>query len=242
MQIKVVFYKEGDIILPLDYNHIVQAFIYRIIDEKLSAFLHDFGFGESRKFKMFTFSRLFGKYSLKKKPGFIIFENEVSLTVSSPYGAFCQSFANGIIKKKIFLGDNELEVVRAEINPIEIKKEEIIIETLSPIVVYSTLLKPEGSKYTVYFHPEENEFVDLLSKNLCKKYRVWKNENYEDRQIFIKPLRPPKLNLVRYKDFIIKGYSSSFKITGPIELLQIGIEAGFGSKNSMGFGCVRVKN
>ncbi|MCB0538258.1 MAG: CRISPR-associated endoribonuclease Cas6, partial [Bacteroidetes bacterium] len=30
-----------------------------------------------------------------------------------------------------------------------------------------------------------------------------------------------------------------FELTAPVELHEIGYEAGFGEKNSMGFGCVK---
>jgi len=228
------------ITLPLHYNHLVQAFIYNTIDEKLADFLHDSGFGKGRKFKMFTFSRLCGRFDIKSRPGYIVFDDRITLTVSSPYGKFCQSFANGIFKKKIWLGENELEIAEAELIPAEVKQEEIIVDTLSPIVVYSTLLKPDGSKYTAYFQPGEKEFERLISQNLIKKYSAFKDENHADKEIHIKPLQQPRQNIIEYKDFIIKGCSGRFKVSGPVELLQMGVDAGFGSKNSMGFGCVRV--
>jgi CRISPR-associated endoribonuclease Cas6 len=239
MQIKITLFNSKKIILPIHYNHLIQAFIYNIIDEKLANFLHDSGFGEGRKFKMFTFSRLYGKSDIKSQPGHIIFYDSITLTVSSPYGTFCQSFANGIFKKKIHIGENELEVREAEIIASEVKQNEIVVDTLSPIVVYSTLLKSDGSKYTAYFQPGEKEFERLISENLIKKYKAFKGEDFTG-EVKIKPLEQPKLNIVEYKNFIIKGYSGRFKVNGPAKLLQMGVDAGFGSKNSMGFGCVRV--
>jgi len=241
MQLKVVFKSDNPIVLPVHYNHIVQGFIYKIIDEKLADFLHNNGFGDKRKFKMFTFSRLLGKFDIKSKPKFIIFEDSVTLMVSSPYGKFCQSFGNGIFKKKIFLGRNQLEVIEAELMPSIVIKDEIIVETLSPIVVYSTFIRPDGLKYTAYFQPKEKDFERLIYENLIKKYQAFNGSiNYPEAKIEIEPLDQPKQNLIEYKGFIIKGYSGRFKINGPVELLQIGIDSGLGSKNSMGFGMIKI--
>ncbi len=244
MLINLKFFKNSSIVLPIHYNHIVQAFIYNVIDSKLADFLHNEGFGEGRKFKMFTFSKLQGRFDMKSKIGCIIFDKEVVLTVSSPYGTFCQSFANGVIKNRILLGENELEITEAELFPVEVNDDEIVVETLSPIVVYSTLTKHDGSKYTVYFAPEEKEFEEQINQNLHHKYESFvkesdRNIELTEGRIKIKPLSRTKQHIINYKDFIIKGYSGVFKLNGPKELLKLGLEAGLGAKNSMGFGCVR---
>ena len=41
MQIKIVFSSEKDIIIPIHYNSLIQAFIYNNIDDELASFLHD---------------------------------------------------------------------------------------------------------------------------------------------------------------------------------------------------------
>jgi CRISPR-associated endoribonuclease Cas6 len=48
--------------------------------------------------------------------------------------------------------------------------------TLSPITVYSTLYTAEGKKKTYYFSPYEQEFSQLVSINLARKYRAYKGE------------------------------------------------------------------
>lgn len=58
--------------------------------------------------------------------------------------------------------------------------------------------------------------------------------------INIHPIQTPRLHLVKYKDFIIKGYTCKLRIFGPKQLIQVAVDAGLGSKNSQGFGCVRL--
>lgn len=44
MQIKIGFTSNESIMLPVHYNHIIQAFIYNNIDKDLAQFLHDKGY------------------------------------------------------------------------------------------------------------------------------------------------------------------------------------------------------
>ncbi|OYD14013.1 hypothetical protein CH333_09390 [candidate division WOR-3 bacterium JGI_Cruoil_03_44_89] len=61
MHIAIEFEGEN-LLFPIEYNHIVQGFIYRNIDATLASFLHDKGFvSKGRSFKLFTFSRLLGR-------------------------------------------------------------------------------------------------------------------------------------------------------------------------------------
>lgn len=56
------------VVLPIQYNHMVQGMIYSILDAELAYFLHEKGFqNQKRTFKMFSFSRLKGSYTLDKK-------------------------------------------------------------------------------------------------------------------------------------------------------------------------------
>ena len=99
MHLRIEFQTPGTIVLPLHYNHMLQGFIYRTIDEKMAAFLHNRGYGSARKFKLFTFSRLIGTYDNKSKPNHIIYSGSVFLELASPIDDFCESFANGLLRK-----------------------------------------------------------------------------------------------------------------------------------------------
>lgn len=228
--------------LPLQYNHIVQAVIYNSLDEKLASFLHEKGFKyKKRAFKMFTFSRLMGYFKIKKDEQKIIFQAPISLVVSSPYDDFCNSLANGLLlKKKIRLWKTDMIASQITLKKEIVKSDKITIKTLSPIVLYSTFLKNDGSKYTCYFQPGENEHNELLTNNIRKKYAAFYDSETPEGNIALKPLRQPKLSIVNYKGTVIKGYSGEFVMTGPKPLLQMAIDCGLGSKNSQGFGCVEV--
>ncbi len=47
----------------------------------------------------------------------------------------------------------------------------MIVKTLSPITVYSTLETPDGRKKTYYYNPFKADFKELIIKNLQRKAR-----------------------------------------------------------------------
>jgi CRISPR-associated endoribonuclease Cas6 len=229
---------KNEIRLPLHYNHLIQGFIYKTIDKELADFLHNNGYGQHRKFKLFCFSNLLGKPIIHGNH--IIFNKHMHLEISSPNEKICESFANSILKKTVRLGENLLEVGSIQIDRQDVLDNKIIIQTLSPITAYSTLIRPSGSKYTCYFQPGEEDFSRIVVENLRKKHRAYTGLDSPEETVSIKPLTQPRLHIVKYKDFIIKGYTGKLSLEGPRSLLQMAVDAGLGSKNSQGFGCVEL--
>jgi len=234
---------DGNLEIPLQYNHIVQAMIYDSIDPKLAAFLHKKGYQTgSRVFKLFAFSRLLGTFQIDKNKNLIRFKDKVTLIVSSPVGEFCQSIANGILSKgKLRLGQQEVEVEKMTVEQHNIQEKQVVLKSLSPVVVYSTFLRPDGRKYTCYFQPGETDHELLLEENLRKKHQAFYGTEAPPGKLIVKRLGRGQMRLVKYKDIVIKGYSGRLVLTGPRELLQMAVDAGIGSKNSQGFGCVEME-
>lgn len=154
---------------------------------------------------------------------------------------FCSHLLNGLLSKKsIQLGDNVLEVETIDTEKSVVTKENLKVRLQSPVVVYSTLFKADGRKYTCYFQPGETEFANLIADNLRRKYRACYGQAPPEADIRITCLQRPRLHVVRYKTTVIKGYSGALRIQGPTALLQLAVEAGLGAKNSMGFGCCEI--
>lgn len=200
----------GPLTLPIHYNHIVQAMIYNSLDDDIAHFLHEKGFIHGKRtFKMFAFSRLMGNYSINKKAGAITFNGPVSLVVTSPYSNFCNSLANGLLlKPNIRLGTTKMQVTDITLEKDLIDDEKTKIHALSPIVVYSTLLRPDGRKYTCYFEPGENDFNEIMQNNLRKKYKAFHEVEPPAGNVSITSLRQPRLSIINYKNTVIKGYSA----------------------------------
>ncbi len=242
MRIKFVFLPEkGNLRLPVNYNYILQSMIYRNITQKLSSFLHDKGFAyEKRRFKMFTFSRLFGKYRLDKEKKMIEFTGSISFYLSTPYTVIAEEFTESLLKldsvklygKKVFLSSVEVFVKK-------VNSDEISIKMLSPLTIYSTLKKNDGGKKTYYYSPFEPEFSELIKRNIIKKYIAFYGKSPEKDDFEISPIFvSERKNLITtiYKGFVIKAWTGIYRLKGSKELILFSYDAGLGGKNSQGFG------
>lgn len=232
------------VVLPIHYNYLVQAALYNSIDQELAAFLHEKGYSDgNRAFKLFCFSLIQGVYQMDRVNKRIAFEGELKLTVSSPLQDFCQSLVNVLLTKGVMrLGAQELEIDRISAGQYKVRENKVMVRTLSPVVLYSTLLRPDGRKYTVYFQPGETDYSRLFNENLRKKYRALYGAEGPEGEVEIRPLGIQRMRIVNYKNTVIKGYAGKLFLSGPKELLQLAVDGGIGSKNSQGFGCVEIIN
>lgn len=238
-----------EFVLPLAYNEYVQAALYRILPQDFAAFLHDQGYSYlKRQFRLFSFSRLLGRYEVLRDQGLIRFFGPVRLVVVSPLPAFAGAVLDRLLGEAILrLGNVELELVEVESSAPKVESSRVLVQTLSPITAYSTLLRPDGRKYTVYFHPRESSFAEAIRENLRKKMKVARDElglalgPTDDEFAFdIRPVGRTKKSVVVYKDTFIQGYSGRFQLSGPPVLLSMALEFSLGSKNSQGFGCIEL--
>lgn len=254
MKLYITFGSKQKISLPTHYNHIMQGAILNWIgEEAYQKFIHDIGYEyEGRKFKLFTFSKLMGKYDLTPDKKEVIFQGKVKLVISS-----CQERFITELEKSLRDPSKEWRLGRNNVKVISINKEEeplvgncITVRSLSPIVAYNTLLEGEKKK-TQYYSPLEVEFENILRQNVIKKYHaIFEKEgstNHEARvftaeDFCIKPLKPKQISksIVYYKGFIIVGFNGQFEITGDPALLQLALEAGLGGKNAQGFGLIQL--
>jgi len=225
------------IVLPIGYNHLVQAAIYNSVSQKLSRLLHDKGFlYGKRSFKLFTFSRLIGEYEIKQKK---ICFNNAGLYVSSPIERFVKELANTFLKKGFMLiGENKVKITSLYFPPEPKIENRAKIRSLSPITVYSTLISPDGGKKTYYYSPFENEFSKIIDANAKKKLYILRKRTIKS-SLEIKALNARE-KIIMYKDTVVKGWMGVFEISGPKILIKTVYDTGLGSKNSQGFGIFEV--
>lgn len=242
LRLKIANKNNDKLILPVNYNNLLQAFIYNNINLKLAEFLHTEGFViNSRIYKLFAFSKLMGYYEFIKTNKTIIFSPDAEIVISSPINEFYNEIGQLIVKsKELYLGNQEIELKEINIKDIKVENETIKFKTLSPIVAYSTLYKADGKKRTCYYHPGDADYDEIITNNLKKKYEAFYQLQPPERMVQIKPLGNMRMRKSFYKGIEIRGYEGRIKVTGPVALLQMGVDAGFGSKNAQGYGCVEV--
>ncbi len=247
MRIAITFIgkREQSISLPIHYNEKIQGMIYRHLSKTLADWLHGAGYEQGkRRFRLFTFSRLQGKYRIKN--GEISFSGLVKLWVSSPNKDILESFATHLVKESVIrLGRNTCELVSVEVMMNRPLKSPVRVRVLSPITVYSTLYTPEKRRKTYYYSPQEPEFNTLILKNLSKKLQAFHNSAVEIPEPDGASIRPVHVNtrhlaILKYKNTIIKGWRGIYELNMPEPYLSMAMDAGLGAKNSQGFGMVEV--
>jgi CRISPR-associated endoribonuclease Cas6 len=243
MRISVKFHSDKNIVLPKHHNHILQATILNYLGNKdYQEFIHDEGFqNEKRTFKLYTFSRLQGEFKVDNERDKIIYKNNAELLISSVDENLIKYFINGAIKKdKINLGGNLVDMEEVKIINKKFKPGDKFF-TKSAITAYSTFSNGDKKK-TFYYHPNEEEFGEIIRNNLLKKYKAYYGSEPENSEFSIKLAlgKKPKDMWFVYKGFKIKAWHGEFILDGSQELVTLAYDVGLGSKNSQGFGCVEV--
>jgi len=260
MRLQIHFSTEGGQLLPFNYQYPLSSWIYHTLSQGNTAyanFLHQQGYSNGHKqFKLFTFS----KFRLPKfKPlgdRMKLDKGQLSLIISLKVEEAAQNLVLGMFKQQqIRIGD-EISQVDLKIESLELLQQPAIqnqvkLRTLSPIIIGR---REEGKRYAQYISPDHPRYANLFAQNLIHKYHAWEktvspisSDNFQPEQIqfrFINFHRKAS-QLVQLKSFTkeetkVKGYQYDFELSAPKALIEFGLEAGFGEKNAMGFGCCRV--
>lgn len=227
--------------------------------------------GESKKgFKLFTFSMLKGgKYRADRRE-IVFIGGHIQWEISSPANDFIQHLIDGVFSEgqAIRIGPEGREgrflIDHVETLPRPGFKETMKFTCLSPITVSKVTGRPTSEKggeggfddlssnsalHCHYLRPWEDGFSEAIKDNLVKKYRLITGNELEDSDFQIK-IDTDYMNKkngkitknIDFKGTNIIGFMSPFEVIGSPELIEIGYEAGFGEKGSMGFGMVKEIN
>ncbi|MFA4640351.1 CRISPR-associated endoribonuclease Cas6 [Pyrococcus kukulkanii] len=221
--------------VPYNHQYYLQGLIYnkiKLANPRLSTFLH-----ETKGPKLFTYSLFMAEkrshprdlpYFLGGKRGFFYF--------STCIPEIAEAFITGLFKNpEIELWGEKfyLEEVKTLKEPKKLSGLTFI--TLSPVAV--TTVK-DGRRVDLF--PLEEEFYTAIEENLKDKY------------VMINGDKPPddfdiEILVAKPKRFMIKpgiyqmAWHLVFKAYGDDELIKVGYVVGFGEKNSLGFGMVKVE-
>ncbi len=232
------------ICLPRVNLHMIQAMVYGLLKKEFAKQLHDVGFElEKRRFKLFGFSWLRGEGRPHISKEQIMFRPPARITITSPVDQILNEAAGGALERQVLrLGNNILACQGVQVDTPRIDVDEVTLQTLSPITCYSTLRQHDNRRYTAYLDPRESAFQDQIHNNLVKKFlALHPDRAVPEGRVSFHPLGMPRLQVARFcpEDTMpIKGWWGRFRLQGPAELLQLGIDAGLGAKNSSGWGCV----
>jgi CRISPR-associated endoribonuclease Cas6 len=254
MRLNLTFKTEIGSILPINYTYALSSFVYKTLqqaNEEYSEWLHNRGYQLGNKqFKLFTFSELkLPKYQ-RYEDRFILQGDTVNLIISFYADEAMQNFVTGLFEQQTFFIRDTKSRVDFKVEFVEVQSEPDFtgkkrFRSLSPICVTQHIA---GRKHASYLSPTDDNYADLFFKNLLNKYQAAKPDapNFNFDELSFRLLsKQPKSRLIHIKGFSkeatkIRGYSYDFEVTAPTDLMTFGFAAGFGEKNSTGFGCVKI--
>lgn len=233
-------------LLPINYQYAVASLIYATLGHASTDFammLHDNGFhAEGRTFKLFTFSRLATQRTRVNGDKMLLEDLTISLQVSSPVKDFIQHFVDGLFRRETFaIAGAHFKLEQAETLPPPTFTDSMSFRALSPI----TESIGEGQKHPRFLSPDD-DWSEIIQRNLIRKYQALNGHDPSDTRLLwtwdqsylaeaTRRGRRPSV-LIDIRDTKIRGWLAPFTVEGSPELIEIGYEAGFGSRNSMGFG------
>lgn len=223
--------------IPFEYHRFLQGMIYHALDLDLGTFFHEQGFQiHDRTYKMFVFSELSGRYHIDRQG--LVFEEPASFYVSS----ISSDFMNQIylfFHQTSYVTLGKLSVKVLEAIPVEDiiyhDSHEYILQTLSPITCYKT----DEKHFTTYFHPQSQDFENSLRDNISRKYKALFDDDSKEYFAINEVLRYKKVK-VKFKKSLYTGYICTLKVHVSDGYLKLLLHAGLGSKNSSGFGMVKI--
>lgn len=240
MRIKIYLCAPKPLALPLSYHHIIQGFLYHCLMENpdFSGFLHERGYGEEeRHYKLFCFSLLKGEYRIVQKQ--IIFSGEVMLEVGSIDDVFLRILTDVLMAEKqfeLYRQTVSLDHIEVWNRPIETISAQI--EMISPVTVHRTALDEEGRRRTIYYHPWDAAFRELICDNYVRKYTAFYGTEPFD-EVSIVPVHVSERDkyVTRFKgQTMVTGWKGIYQLTGSKEALNFLYQTGIGDRNSQGFG------
>jgi CRISPR-associated endoribonuclease Cas6 len=233
----------------LKYFHKLQGFVYRLLRDTDYGILHD-----KKGYKFFCFSNIFPIGNVKVG-------EERNLIISSPDRVFIKLLEEKIRKMmddnaKINIGEYEFEIEDVSTFRVKLRKN-INLVSATPIVVripeknyerYNIPVEFRKRRY-VYWRPQYSfeAFLKQLEENLIKKYNEFHKTDFEIESIFeVLKFDKPVVNhvIIKGKEKVIIGsiwqFQFSYLNLEQKKILEFGIDAGFGERNSLGFGFMNV--
>ena len=242
MQIKINLIKDqGSLTIPKNYNHYLQAMIYKTIrNYEMKTFVHDYGYAnEKRVYRGFCFSGIQGK--VRVLPEYLVFENRVHLYISAYHTEFLQEILQSFLEAdEVMIANQRLNVVGVEVSKTPNFVVSDTVRLLSPLMIYSTLEDKEKQIKSRYFYaPDHPQFSEQLRQNLVRKALAIAGKDLSDAQLKIvvaEKVSPKHKRIIRYKSTNYVAWYTPLKLQGDSELKEIAYATGLGSKNAIGLG------
>lgn len=232
--------------LPLDYQYAVASLLYNALgraSEEFATRLHGEGFSAGgRTFRLFTFSRLATRGASASGGHLLLTDPSVSLQVGSPVADFVEHLVTGLSRGGVLrLAGTPFRLESAELVPQPPFTRRMSFRALSPV----TESVDEGGRHPRFLDPED-DWSEIIRHNLLRKHRALYAEEPQETSLswewdrrYLADARERGRRtsvLAEVRGVKVRGWLLPFTVEGGVGLMRMGYEAGFGSRNSMGFG------
>lgn len=250
--LQVMLSSTKPIVTPKQYNYGIHQFIFENLSPSLLKKYYHSGFRhEKRIYKLFTFSVIDARF--RKLEKHFKFDKTITIYFNSYEQDILENFAsNLLLKEEVRFLENSVHVESAEFgNFAPVIDGQYIVKTLSPIVVRSTYIDDKGKRKSLFYNPNDDEFVSMVRNNLyrklksvsspiCDKYTIEQlGSDIFDMEI-VELDRKPRIVIYNpdnvLKRFICEGYTGTFLLSGRKEFIEMAVKSGIGERNSSGFG------
>lgn len=240
----------------LKYHHKLQGFIYSLLNETPYVKLHD-----RRGYKFFCFSNIFPPKGTKKDPSESMENGNLrQLLISSPEVGLINILNDKLVQIEeeripVNIGDMSFELESVRVLEPRIDRSCRLI-TGTPIVLRIPkkkferygIVPPKDYDY-VYWrkHWPFEPFVKQLEDNLFKKYNEFYGGSLEEFPLFEQFMFKKQVCnhvVLGGKEVKVLGsvweFSFGYLDGKKRDVLQFGLDVGFGEENSLGFGFMNV--
>lgn len=238
------------LILPVNYQFELGAWLYRLVNDPLSAlynYLAANGYVNSPEpFRHFVFSHLNIPDRKIEGDRLKIGSDSVELIFSTIPDKRLAPLIEGLFHNKQFLLGDRLTQVAFQVGKVECLPEpsftdKMTFRTLSPLHLTQ---KIEGRKNELHLSPESSGYALPFFENLHQKYRYLNGlEHPHDPSSGKLKLRSPvvqkgiTVHSGRPGQNKLIGYQLRFRLQSDPALMRAGYYLGFGEQNHLGFGC-----
>ncbi|MHC1610219.1 MAG: CRISPR-associated endoribonuclease Cas6 [Candidatus Methanospirareceae archaeon] len=232
------------------YHHKLQGFVYGLLRDSGFGGLHD-----KKGYKFFCFSNIFPvKDTMNRGETFnFIISSPNEALISSLEGAIEEAVGSDRSIKNI--GEMSFEIVDFKLVKTKLESKDLRVLTATPVIIripernYERYGIPEGERKAryVYWRPRYSfeAFLKQLSENLMKKFNDFYGTKLSEYELFeqfvFRRVTATKV-VIDGREYVLVGSMWEFQWDYMDEtqrrVIEFGLDAGFGERNSLGFGFV----
>lgn len=251
-------------VIPINYQYPLSSAIYKILDRadaSYAAFLHNTGYGKhgsGKRFKLFTFSDLRAPFAPPTNDRLHLKGREAKLIACFHMPEAAETFIKGLfLHQQLDIAD---KVSKASFTITQVEAVDhglpdepyptVVLQPISPVVTG----RKNDRGYYDFRSPLDADFTDCLRYNWVEKYlaaypdtSTTVQELYDRLAITVQLLpsppqeRRPIIKAGTPEASKLRGYMRfQLKVTGPREVIEVGMNAGISLYGSQGMGGVQI--